>query len=429
MRIATQTIYDDQTAAIDQLVVNQQNFGQQASSGRSLNMPSDNPTQIAQDLSVGTTLGTEGQIVKNVVNSQNELAAVDGALNSVTNILQKARQLTIEAASDAMTAQQRASIADEVTGLLQTMIGQANATYNGVYVFSGTVAPSTPPVKASGTPISSVTFTGNEQNTSQIVVNGQTIQLSTTLQKAFNFNSTDGSFDAFQTLINLRNTLTSNAAADTSSSGVNVNGTVINGGTLLTSANFSTPIVADSLGNVSLEIGGYLGSQQVTFALAGSTVNSMLAAINAQTPSTGVSAAFNAQTEKITFTSANGTPFNVSDVPSAGAVGTSNIVQAFNITQQADVVGELSRQLGDIDTVLNRALDARAVIGGNIQTLAGVQSQTSSLVVNNTSVQSSIEDADIAKVVSQFSQTQTALQAAYATTNRLESKVLFDYLT
>ena len=62
------------------------------------------------------------------------------------------------------------------------------------------------------------------------------------------------------------------------------------------------------------------------------------------------------------------------------------------------------------------------------QTLTALGSATDSQVVNDTKVQSGIEDADIAKVISQFSQTQTALQAAYGTTTRLESKTLFDYL-
>jgi flagellin-like hook-associated protein FlgL len=43
-------------------------------------------------------------------------------------------------------------------------------------------------------------------------------------------------------------------------------------------------------------------------------------------------------------------------------------------------------------------------------------------------VQSSLEDTDIAKVTSQFSLSQTALQAAYQTTTRLEQEDLFSYL-
>jgi flagellin-like hook-associated protein FlgL len=44
-------------------------------------------------------------------------------------------------------------------------------------------------------------------------------------------------------------------------------------------------------------------------------------------------------------------------------------------------------------------------------------------------VQSNIEDTNIPATVTAFSQTQTALQAAYSTTDRLESKILFDYIT
>ena len=43
-------------------------------------------------------------------------------------------------------------------------------------------------------------------------------------------------------------------------------------------------------------------------------------------------------------------------------------------------------------------------------------------------MQSGLEDTDIAKVTAQFSLSQTALQAAYQTTTRLEQDDLFNYL-
>jgi flagellar hook-associated protein 3 FlgL len=119
----------------------------------------------------------------------------------------------------------------------------------------------------------------------------------------------------------------------------------------------------------------------------------------------------------------------VQDVPSAGAGNTGNFVEAFGLQSQASVVNTLSRQIGDIQHVLQVALGARSMIGSAIQQLGALGQATSSAVLNDTKVQSNLEDADIPKVISQFSQTQTALQAAYATTTRLESKTLFDYLT
>jgi flagellin-like hook-associated protein FlgL len=77
---------------------------------------------------------------------------------------------------------------------------------------------------------------------------------------------------------------------------------------------------------------------------------------------------------------------------------------------------------------LQVALNARSVIGSTIQTVSNLSSSSSTEVTSDTTVQSNIEDTDIAKVTSEFAQTQTVLQAAYATTARLEGKTLFDYL-
>jgi flagellar hook-associated protein 3 FlgL len=92
-------------------------------------------------------------------------------------------------------------------------------------------------------------------------------------------------------------------------------------------------------------------------------------------------------------------------------------------------VQNISTQLGDIDHALNTVLQARSVIGARIQTLGSIQSQLQTSVTDTTKVESGIEDVDVAAATSKFTATQTALQAAYATTNRLESKTLFDYLT
>jgi flagellar hook-associated protein 3 FlgL len=105
-----------------------------------------------------------------------------------------------------------------------------------------------------------------------------------------------------------------------------------------------------------------------------------------------------------------------------------NFVAAFGLQSQANLQTDVSRQLGDLDNAMQTLLNARATVGGNLQTLTALGNATDSQVVNDTKIQSGIEDADIAKVISQFSQTQTALQAAYGTTTRLESKTLFDYL-
>ena len=202
----------------------------------------------------------------------------------------------------------------------------------------------------------------------------------------------------------------------------------------------TTPVPDNSLPAVpakfSIAINGSVNGVQsvqtitVTSATAvdDGTPTSLVARINAVTAQTGVTASFNAATQKLVLTGTGS--FYVTDTPSPGGATTSgNLTSVFNLAGQSDFVQNISTQLGDIDHALNTLLQARSVVGARIQTLGSIQSQLQSSVTDNTKVKSGIEDVNVAAATSKFSQTQTALQAAYSTTNRLESKTLFDYLT
>lgn len=436
MRIATSTVYANQTAAIDALFAEQEKYGQQLSTGKVLNNPQDDPTQIAQDLAVRTDNAVQSQLVTNLSNTSNQLTSVDGALGSVTTVLQSARQLAIEGASTTNGPAQLKEIAIQVGQLLQESIGLANTQYAGTYVFGGTAQTGQPPVIANAN-ASVVNFTGNGVQQTQELPNGQVIPSSVTLQQAFNFNSSDGSPSVFQVLQNLYNTLNNNISADVSSTQVNVAGAAITVGTSLAllATTAATPLVPDSTGQVSISIasGGDPNGTTFTFEVgppaAGpyDTIGSMLTAINAQTGLTCVSASFNSQTDRISFNGPG--PFSITDVPSAGATGPSNFVATFNLQNQADVVNNLSTQLGDIDNATSQLLNTRALVGSTIQQVNALNQTSTNQANNDTTVQSNIEDVNVAKATTEFSLSQTALQAAYGTTSQLEQKNLFDYLT
>ena len=432
MRISTSQEFSQQTYALDTLNAEQANYAQQLSSGKSLTYPSDNPTQIAEDISFRTDITVQTQVGNNLSSTQQQLTTVDSALANVTGVLQSARSLAVQGASDTLTPAQEQAIATQVDQLLQETVGFANTQYAGQYVFAGTAAPTSLPVQTVGSPISAVTFGGNEVPQTQTLPDGQTLTTSVTMRQAFNYGSADGSPDVFQTLINLRNTLQKQQVVDASSSQINLAGQSISNATTVSQligppALMQTPLTADSTGNVSISIaGGNSPSGVAVTFLPGDTVASVVTKINAQTAATGVTASFNPQTEKIQLTGTGA--FNVTDVPSAGATNSGNFTTAFGLQTTATLVNNLSRQIGDIDKVTSVLLDARANVGATIQRVQGLSSATSTTITNDTAVQSGIEDADIAKVTTQFTQTQTALQAAYGTTTRLEQKTLFDYV-
>jgi flagellar hook-associated protein 3 FlgL len=449
MRIATSTIYAQQAAAIDDQQALYAQIGQQLNSGKQLNDPSDDPGRIAQDLSLHTAIDTTGQQSKNVQNAISELTTTDGALSSLTSVLQSARQLAVQGSTDNLTDAQRNALGAQIDQLLQQAIAVGNTSFAGRYVFAGTAATSNPPVQQQGSPASGVTFLGNAQAQGQLVYNGQEFALSTTFQAAFNYQSPNGSPDVFATLINLRDTLEKKTAVDQSATAINRAGAVVYGPqgvpasppptTLATPNVFALAPVADSSGSFSIQINGSVngvpGLSTITLApgaaiddgVAPPPGTSLVARINAVTATTGVSASFDAKAQKVVL-KGSGT-FYVTDVPSAGANNAGNLTKVLNLASQADFVQNVSTQLGDIDHALSSVLGARGVIGARIGALGSISDQLQTAVTDNKKAESGIEDVDVAQAVTKFSQTQTALQAAYATTNKLESKTLFDYLS
>jgi Bacterial flagellin N-terminal helical region len=93
MRIATSTIYDNQIQSIDNLSAQYQSIGQDLSTGKSLNVPSDDPSQISQDLTLTTQIASENGDASNATAAQNELTFTDSTLSSLTSLLQTARSL------------------------------------------------------------------------------------------------------------------------------------------------------------------------------------------------------------------------------------------------------------------------------------------------------------------------------------------------
>jgi flagellar hook-associated protein 3 FlgL len=432
MRIATSTIYAQQTQAIDNQVSLYAGYANQLSTGKSLNAPSDDPTQIAQDLQVHISIDTTTQQSTNVQSAVNELTQTDSALSSLTAALQSARTLAVQGANGSLGQSQRTAIGVQVDQLLQQAISIANTQYAGKYIFAGTSTTANPPVVAQGNPISGVQFTGNEQDQGQLVYNNQQFALSTTFQSAFNYNATNGSPDVFQTLVTLRNTLNNSTVVDESTAPINAAGQVVSGTTPVAAAStaFGTTPAPDNSaapGNYDIAING------VTIAVpSGTTMNALVTAINAQTATTGVTATFNPQTEKISLSGTKA--FTVQDVPAAGATTAGNLTSVLKLDSNAnagnaDTVQYLSTQLGDIDNVLNTVLNARSIVGSRIQTLSSIGSQLQSSITDNTKVKSNIEDTNVAAVTAKYSQTQVALQAAYQTTNSLESKTLMNYMT
>jgi flagellin-like hook-associated protein FlgL len=395
-------------------------------------------------------------------------------MSSLTSVLQSARALVVEGATDVIpNGTQRPLIGTQVAGLLQEAIGLANSKYGNTYVFAGTGESTTAPVTAVGTPPTGVSFSGNNEVATQLI-NGQEVPVGTTLQSAFNYQSDNGTPDVFQLLAQIANTMTTEPAAIQSAAPINNSGQVIYGNASPTQTTLgqlvgpppmtTTALTADNAapgspagtGYYSVNIAGTNPSTGATASVNLTFTNAtpldatvaqyppsggVVQQINAVEPQTGVTASWNAADQRLELTSTapNSPPFQITDVPTQVGEGTppattaattaSNLFSGvLQIPQTVSVVTNLSNLLGTIDLVTNQVVAARASIGQQIQNLASTTSQLNSESTDNTAVKSGYEDTNIAAATSQFSLIQTALQAAYSTTTRLEDKTLLDYL-
>lgn len=126
----------------------QSNFAstvKELSSGLRINSAADDPSglAIAEHLRTVSNGLQEGQI--QVQNANNALTVADGALQTITEILQRMRTLVVEANSDLESAQQQANVQTELDQLtLEINRIASNANFNGMKLFDGSLS-STPP--------------------------------------------------------------------------------------------------------------------------------------------------------------------------------------------------------------------------------------------------------------------------------------------
>lgn len=110
---------------------------QQMASGKKIQKASDDPIVAARALKLRTNVSEIEQFQRNVEDGLNWLEISEGAMQNIGDTLQRVRELTVQAASGSLTADDRDKINNELIQHRKMMINQMNTTYAGRYVFSG----------------------------------------------------------------------------------------------------------------------------------------------------------------------------------------------------------------------------------------------------------------------------------------------------
>lgn len=109
----------------------------QVSTGRQYQRVSDNPIDYTQSLAIRQEILAERRYVRNGEISITTLQLTDTALGDVTSLLQRARELTLSAANQALPPESLTGIADEIGQIFLQALQVANSSYQNGYLFAG----------------------------------------------------------------------------------------------------------------------------------------------------------------------------------------------------------------------------------------------------------------------------------------------------
>jgi len=392
MRISTSTIFDANVSMLNQQQAKLLHTQQQLASGRRMLTASDDPIASARALDVSQADAMNTQYDTNRKTASSTLSLADGAMQSVTDLLQYVRDRSIEAGG-VLTASMRQSMAVDLNAQIQQLQGLANSTDGqGNYLFSGFQGKTQPFTNVAGT----VQYNGDDGQ--------RMVQVSDSRQLA----ATDSGADIFMRV----KSLTTQASAANTGSGIISQGTVSNAALIagntyqvsFTGAATYDVIQTTPAPATSLSVGNtYTSGQPIT--VGGMQFNI-----------TGVPAAG----DTFTATPVNESIFKtISDLSSALASGTAT---------PAQLADSIARATNMLDNDLSNVVSVRASIGSRMNEIDSLQTAGTNLGLSFKSTLSQLQDVDYSKAATDLSQQQLGLQAAQQSFVKIANLSLFNYL-
>jgi flagellar hook-associated protein 3 FlgL len=177
------------------------------SSGKEITKPSDDPFGTTKALTSRRDLEEITQTQRNVDDALAWQSVTETALARMSDVTQRARELLVQGASDSNGPTEREAIAKEIDQLVETAKTEANASYGGRYIFSGTLT-NTKPYTVGGTDA----YVGNSAAIVRTIGPGVSVPVNVTADQFLGTGGGDGKL--IDTLRNIATHLRGGTAAD-----------------------------------------------------------------------------------------------------------------------------------------------------------------------------------------------------------------------
>ena len=396
MRVSTRGAYLHGLSMMQQLRSALDHTQRQVSSGKRILTPSDDPIAASRALQIRESIGRLDQFDRNSGIATNRLAQEESALNSVNNVLQRVRELALQANNATQSNESRQLIAVEIRQQLEQLVQLANQSDgNGAFLFSGNLG-DVQPVTHTG---ASFTYNGDQGQRYIQIGEGRQIADGDSGAAVF-FAIRDG-----------------NAVFSSAPAATNTGNGVLGAGSLVN----PTAWVPDQYTVRFID--------QSNFEV----LDSSAAVVSAGSFQPGDTIAF------------NGIEFSLNGQPQAAdefVIAPSRLQDVFTTVDQIAtaveqiVTGDVSRTrlnnnintgLLNIDQAIGNILDVRTQVGSRLAVIEQQLDSNGAFSLSYQEVLSSIEDLDYAEALSRLSIEATTLEAAQLSFIRTQSLSLFNY--
>jgi flagellar hook-associated protein 3 FlgL len=106
-------------------------------SGIRVGRPSDDPSAVGDVLQLESDIGRVTQVTANLNAVKSEVDSASGVVQDSISLLDQARSLAAQGASDTLPSSERPALAAQVEQILSALVNASRATYAGRYLFSG----------------------------------------------------------------------------------------------------------------------------------------------------------------------------------------------------------------------------------------------------------------------------------------------------
>ncbi|KUG02331.1 flagellar hook-associated protein flgl [hydrocarbon metagenome] len=174
---------------------------EQIASGKKINKVSDDPGSLVQVMRIRGNVTENKQYVRNLAEAVSFLDTADSALDDLTAVMQRVRELTVKAANETNDKSALEAVADEIEILKGQVRTIANISYSNKYIFAGT--------NVTEAPCGDTEWTGNGKSLTMEISVGATLSINIDMREIFGSptgldeygNPDGGIFDLFDQII------------------------------------------------------------------------------------------------------------------------------------------------------------------------------------------------------------------------------------